>query len=121
MSMPKAALLLLLAVHGYLTFLAWGAHGYAGFFPPFAAANTTQIFSDLAISLGLVNVWVFYDLRRHRRPIWWCAVHAAGSALSGSFAPMVYLLVRDRLVTRPTCDGPDFPGAKSASISQSLD
>ena len=49
-----------------LTVVAHSAHGYSGFFPPFADANTTQIFSDLVIALAMVNMWVFLDLRRRR-------------------------------------------------------
>ena len=70
-------------------------HGYAGYFPPFAQSNTTQIFSDLVIALTLVNCWVFVGVERRGLPRYWFGVHVVGTALLGSFASLTYLLVRD--------------------------
>ena len=85
-------------VHGGLTFIAFEKHGYGGFFPPFDSSNTTQIFSDLFIALCLVNVWVFVDLKRHRKPLSLFVIHALLTIGFGSFAPLSYLLFRNRLV-----------------------
>ena len=92
--MPRAVLLLALLVHSVLTFKAFQDHGYAGFFPPFGQANTTQIFSDLVVALSLANVWVFMDLRRRNKSLAWFGLHLVSTVLTGSFALMVYLLVR---------------------------
>ena len=83
-----------LLVHGGFTVVAFVEHGYSGYFPPFSDTNTTQIFSDLVLALTLVNVWVYFDLKRRKKPGYWFLVHLLGTALSGSFAPLVYLLVR---------------------------
>jgi hypothetical protein len=83
-----------LVAHGYLTLIAWGDHGYSGFFPPFAMSNTTQIFSDLVIALTLVNVWVYLDLRRRGQSLYWFVLHLVGTAAAGSNAPLLYLLIR---------------------------
>jgi len=90
-------ILMAVAVHGALTAYAWTERGYAGFFPPFAQSNTRQIFSDLVIALSLVNVWVYHDLIRHGRSLRWFGAHLLATAIAGSFAPLIYLLVRDRL------------------------
>lgn len=91
----KAALCLALALHGVLTVVSFAQHGYAGFFPPFAQSNTTQIFSDLTWALGLVNLGVFFDMKQRGVSNAWFAVHALGTVLFGSFAPLVYFLVRE--------------------------
>ena len=83
-----------LVIHGFFTFSMLREHGYLGAFPPFATSNTTQIFSDLVIALALVNLWVFFDLRRQGRPGYWFAVHLLGTAAAGSFAPLGYLFIR---------------------------
>ena len=84
-------------MHGGLTVTSWTEHGYSVFFPPFAASNTTQIFSDLTLALTLVNLWVFHDLAGHpRRALVW-GLHVLTTLLAGSFAPLGYLLLRRRL------------------------
>ena len=83
-----------LLVHGGFSVVALLDHGYSGAFPPFADTNTTQIFSDLVLALALVNVWVYFDLKRRNKPGYWFLVHLLATALSGSFAPLVYLLIR---------------------------
>ena len=83
-----------LLVHGGFTVVALWDHGYSGAFPPFAETNTTQIFSDLVVALALVNAWVYFDLKRRNKPGYWFLVHLLATALSGSFAPLVYLLIR---------------------------
>ena len=67
----KGLIVLALMGHTVLTVQSFIDHGYAGYFPPFSDANTTQIFSDLVIALSLVNVWVFYDLRQRGLGLGW--------------------------------------------------
>jgi hypothetical protein len=86
-----------LLVHGCISYVAWLEHGFAGAFPPFVSSNTTQIYSDLVIALIGVNIWVFYDMRLRKTSRRWFVVHATGTWLSGSFAPLLYILFR-----RPT-------------------
>lgn len=83
-----------LLIHGGFTVVAFLDHGYSGAFPPFADTNTMQIFSDLVLALALVNVWVYFDLKRRNKPGYWFLVHLLATALSGSFAPLAYLLIR---------------------------
>ena len=94
--MRRTALIAVIFAHGWLTYAAWISHGYAGFFPPFTAINTQQIFSDLAIALTLVNVGVYLDLEGHPQRKLWVAVHVLGTLLAGSFAPLTYLMLRRR-------------------------
>ena len=93
----KVILILMLLVHGWLTAVAYTEYGYVGFFPPFADSNTTQIFSDLVIALTMVNVWVFFDVRKMRLPAYIFGLHMVGSILMGSFAALLYLFFRDKL------------------------
>ncbi|MGC6416633.1 MAG: hypothetical protein ACON3Z_05935 [Bradymonadia bacterium] len=83
-----------LIAHGGLSVIAFRDHGYAGYFPPFADTNTTQIFSDLVLALVLVNVWVYFDLKRRNQSVFWFFLHLLGTALAGSFAPLIYCLIR---------------------------
>ena len=95
--MYRLLILLVFAVHGFFTVTSFSEHGYLGFFPPFGQSNTTQLFSDLAIALSLVNIWVYLDLRARNRPVAWVLPLLGGTLLAGSFAPLCYFLLRDGL------------------------
>ena len=87
-------------VHGYFTVESWRTVGYGGFFPPFADANTSQIFSDLLISISLVHVAIAKDLfDRGDAPILNLPL-LLGTFLSGSFCPMLYFLMRPEFVDK---------------------
>ena len=91
----KTLLILIMVIHSYFTFYSWKEHGYLGFFPPFSNSNTTQIFSDLLISLSLVNVWIFFDVKRTGKSIMYFVIVLLGTALLGSYSPLMYLLMRE--------------------------
>jgi hypothetical protein len=96
--MIRTSLILLAVVfHSVPTIGSWTEHGYLAVFPPFSESCTTQIFSDLFVALTLINIWVYSDLKRLGKPIGWFALHVLGTILSGSYAPLTYLLVRERL------------------------
>ena len=95
--MIRLLIVIAFAVHFAITFIAFSEHGYFSFFPPFLESNTTQIFSDLVLSLSLVNIWIYFDLRNIEKPIHYFLAVLIGTALFGSFAPLSYLLVRDKL------------------------
>jgi hypothetical protein len=97
--LAKLGILFVFIAHSALTFWAWTDHGYAGFFPPFTDSNTTQIFSDLVISVSLVNIWIYFDLKKHKQKTYWFFIVLLGTACSGSFAPLTYLLFRDKLIS----------------------
>ena len=99
MPRTKLAIIAVLVVHSIFTFQSWVEHGYSGFFPPFVSSNTTQIFGDLLISISLVNVWIYFDLKKHQQKTGWFLVILFGTMASGSYAPLLYLLFRDRLIT----------------------
>ena len=105
---PARLLILVVgSVHTVLTVISWRAFGYAGFFPPFADANTTQIFSDLGISISLVHVAIAHDLRRRGDSPVWNLPLLLGSLLSGSFCPIGYFLWRPALIDRLFASGDD--------------
>ena len=89
------ALCLALLVHSWFTVIAWIDHGYTGFFPPFTATNTTQIFSDLVIALSLVHLWIFHDVRARGYGMQWFVLTLMCTALAGSYGPLGCLLMRD--------------------------
>ena len=98
--LARFILLVALGVHGYFTVESWRTFGYAGFFPPFADANTYQIFSDLAISLSLLHVAIAKDLSdRGDSPLLNLPL-LLGTFLSGSFCPLAYFILRPESLQR---------------------
>lgn len=91
--MFRAAIVVAFLIHGYWTYESYLAHGYAGYFPPFAQVNTTQIFSDLVVSLQVLNVFIYRDIQRRGWSLWWLAAVMVGEFFSGSFAALLYGLI----------------------------
>ena len=81
-------------IHSYFTCYSWFEFGYLGFFPPFKDSNTLQIFSDLVIAALIVNIWIFLDLKKHQKPLYFSGLVMLGTILSGSFAFLLYFLIR---------------------------
>jgi hypothetical protein len=104
--MVKPLIIIALLIHSFVTVTAFAEHGFLGFFPPFLQTNTTQIFSDLVLSLTLVNVWIYFDLKHLNKPALWFLPVLIGTALLGSFVPLGYLLLRDKLKNAPQETGP---------------
>ncbi len=65
-------------------------------FPPFAAWHTYQIFVDLGTSIGLVSIWIYFDMVRQGLARGYFGVYLVGVALTGSISPLIYLLWRGR-------------------------
>ena len=91
--MKQALLILTLAGFGALTAAAVWQHGFAGILAsPLQSLAAGQIFVDLVIALTLVMVWIWNDAKTRGRAAWpWIVATLA----FGSFAPLVYLLVRE--------------------------
>ena len=67
-------------------------HGYIGFYELTAANSATRLgFVDLAISLTLITVWMWFDTKRHGRPI---VPYIAITVLLGCPGPLIYLIRR---------------------------
>jgi hypothetical protein len=62
-------------------------------FPPFENLHTLQIFFDLGASIGLVSIWVYFDMKNRGRPVSHFGIYLLGVAATGSISPMLYLLV----------------------------
>lgn len=92
--MVRAMLTLVILGHGYLTAQSWLTHGYQGFFPPFAQANTTQIFSDLVISVSLLHFAIAADIQKREESALWNLPLLLGTSLCGSFSPLLYFFWR---------------------------
>lgn len=90
----KWLLIILLAAHTAVSLWASQTHSFLDFFPPFNDRLTTQVFSDLSVSIILVLVFIYQDRKRAQKsmgPWWLCAF---GTILLGSFAPLIYLLTQ---------------------------
>lgn len=90
--MIRTLIVLVLVVFGGLTAVALQQHGLWGIIAPhFQSTGPGQVFADLVIALTLVMVWMVRDARRLGRNPWpW----VAGTLLTGSFGPLLYLLTR---------------------------
>ncbi|MFP5492481.1 MAG: DUF2834 domain-containing protein [Bacteriovoracia bacterium] len=86
--------IVLLATHTAVSLWAAQHHSFLDFFPPFNNRLTTQIFSDLSMSIIMVLAFIYQDRKRANKsmgPWWLCAF---GTILLGSFAPLIYLLTQ---------------------------
>jgi len=81
-------------------------------FPPFEHWHTYQIFFDLGTSIGLVSIWVYFDMQKRGRPVVHFIAYLVGVGVSGSIAPMLYLL----LFRRDPSD--DSGGSHRPSVAQ---
>jgi hypothetical protein len=86
--------LVLVAFGAFNTYVALH-EGYWSVFPPFRSLAQTQMFVDLAIALGLFDLWLIGDWKRSGRPMWVLVVFLLLPILVGSIGPLVYLLLRD--------------------------
>lgn len=94
MSKRVALLSLLLVAHATVTGIAVYQHGFMKtLLAPFESTATLQVFSDLCVALLLVSSWVARDCKSNGRSFapWFVLTLA-----TGSFAPLGYLLLRER-------------------------
>ncbi len=91
--MLRAVLLLTLLVHTTFTLYVCRESGYLSLFPPFNELATYQIFVDLCIASSLVLLLLYLNAKRTGQPLWPLLLCAIGVALSGSIAPLTYLLI----------------------------
>lgn len=90
--MQRPLLIATLAGFGALTAGALWQHGYWGLFAPhFQTLGGAQVLVDLVIALVLVMVWMVHDARRTGRNPW---PYVALTLATGSFGPLVYLILR---------------------------
>ncbi|MCU0633379.1 MAG: DUF2834 domain-containing protein [Gemmatimonadaceae bacterium] len=83
-----------LAVFALLSAVALREVGYWGIIAPhFRSVGAAQVLVDLCIALAIVMSWIWRDARAAGRNPWpWLAA----TVVTGSFGPLVYLLVRGR-------------------------
>jgi hypothetical protein len=93
---------MILAVVGVLFAILSGValaeHGFWGIIAPhFRSTGAGQVFADLVIALSLNLLWIARDARETGRRFWpWVGVTLA----TGSFGPLLYLLLEDRATGR---------------------
>jgi hypothetical protein len=87
-------LCVLLAAHTTATIVPVIQHGFLPtLLAPFQSSAVFQVFSDLCVALFLVSSWIARDCRDRGKRFWpWFALTLA----LGSFAPLTYLLLRER-------------------------
>lgn len=98
MSVRLVALLAVLALFGTLTLFALLDVGYLGIIRPhFQSWGGGQVIADLGILAVLACCWMVVDARERGAKAWPFVIL---TLLSGSFGPLVYLLVREIRATR---------------------
>ncbi len=77
-----------------LTGVALARHGFWGIIEPhFRSYGAGQVFADLVIALSLNLMWIAREVRASGARFWpWLILTLA----TGSFGPLLYLLLRDR-------------------------
>ena len=90
--MQRTVLIIVLIAFSALTGVAVMEHGFQGIFAhAFANAAGMQVFFDLVIALGLFIAWMRNDAKATGRNPWlWIAI----TLTTGSFGPLLYLLLR---------------------------
>ena len=97
LSMIRKIVLVALIIHSAITFYTCSIEGIFAPFPPFDELITYQVFSDLAISLGLVLAFLFYEVKRHSLSQKRFALCLVGTVLLGSFSPLIYILSEKKI------------------------
>jgi hypothetical protein len=69
-----------------------------GAFPPFQELFVYQIFSDLVVSLILVLVFIYFEMRKKKKPLIPFVLCCAGVGLMGSFSVLIYLFLNSDLL-----------------------
>jgi len=94
MNWKTGVLLLVLLDFAALTVWALYEVGYLGIFAAgLASPASMQILADLIILGGLSCLWMIVDARAHGANPW---PYVVLTLLTGSFGPLLYLLVRQR-------------------------
>ena len=93
-STERVLLIVVLVLFGSFTAAALAVDGIVGIFRAVTFNLVSiQIFVDLVLAVGVVDIWVHRDARsRGRNPWTWLVA----SFLTGMFSPLIYLLVRSR-------------------------
>ena len=95
---PWISVLFITLLFGVLSTKALGAHGYFGIWRlQFACWGALQVLADLTILCLLACVWMVQDARKTCVNPWPFLVLTLAA---GSFGPLTYLLIRDRLGVR---------------------
>ena len=92
--MQRVVLVAVSVAFTILTSVALMRHGFMGISAPhFQSYGAGQVFADLVIALALNLVWIAHDARARGRRLWpWVCITLA----TGSFGPLLYLILRDR-------------------------
>ena len=94
LSTERVLLIVVLVLFGSFTAAALAVDGIVGIFRAVTFNLVSiQIFVDLVLAVGVVDIWVHRDARSRGRNPWpWLVA----SFLTGMFSPLIYLLVRSR-------------------------
>ena len=92
MQINKSLIIAAIAVLVVVSTLAVVREGLPAMATPFRASFWTwQYFVDLVIALGIVMIWIWHDCkRRGKSALMWIGA----TFITGSFAPLLYLLLR---------------------------
>ena len=94
-STEQVLLVVVLVLFAGFTAAALAVDGIVGIFHAITFNLVSiQIFVDLVLAVGVIDIWVHRDARSRGRNPWpWLAASLA----TGMFSPLIYLLVRSRV------------------------
>lgn len=79
-------------MHSVISFFVFRQVSIWTVFPPFSELYVNQIFSDLLVSIGLVLMFIFMQLKKKQRSYKYFYLCCIGVIFMGSFSPLIYLL-----------------------------
>lgn len=85
-------LIFLLLMHSIVSAWVFKSVPIIAVVPPFDELHTTQIFSDLAVSISIVFLFIHRELCRLKKPMKLFYICLVAMIFTGSFAPLAYLL-----------------------------
>ena len=81
-----------LLIHTIVSIVSLRESGYWSPFPPYNEDFVYQLFSDLSVALGLILLLCLAQVQRKKRSLAKYSGMVVATILTGSFAPLVYLL-----------------------------
>jgi hypothetical protein len=86
-------MLILLIVHTVVSFYVFQTNSVWSILPPFKDLFVYQIFSDLGVSLSIVFLFLYREIKRKGKSLKPLMLCGFCTLLLGSFSPLVFLLI----------------------------
>jgi len=83
--------------HSIVSLLVFRSADVLSVFPPFHEIHTYQIFSDLGVSLSIVMLFIYREIKLKKKRMIAFVFCGVATLLFGSFAPLIFLLINQDL------------------------